>query len=288
MEQRKHTFGKIFISYRRADARGEAGRLGDSLTAYFGDNRIFRDVGGIGGGQDFGEVILTNLQDADAVIVLIGNQWLNINDESGQRRLDDPEDWVMQEVAAALESSKLVLPVLVEGAQMPRAEELPDRLKPLAMRNALSISDLSWEADVKRLAQILALDIPSATERNLFWVKLTASLALAVPMVVTIAILAWNLQEAGTDVLALWHSAINFIGIVFSSMLLLGYVNLVDSTRIRYVNAAVITGAAGSLLFFLLFWILPEEYEVMPVFFGSYLISGAMFIFMVLSGFKSK
>ena len=120
--------GKLFISYRRADARGIAGRLGDTLGAYFGDNRVFRDIDDIAGGADFGNVIEQSLQDADAVIVLIGPDWLSMKGENGQRRLDDPGDWVAQEIAVAMQLKKPIFPVLIENTSMPREDELPEKL----------------------------------------------------------------------------------------------------------------------------------------------------------------
>ena len=114
--------GMIFISYRRDDARGIAGRLMDTLSDYFGDGRVFRDIEGIEGGANFEEVLSKTVGSADAVIVLIGPDWLNVTDKSGQRRLDNPSDWVSQEIAAALQQNLPVFPVLIEDTPMPRAE----------------------------------------------------------------------------------------------------------------------------------------------------------------------
>ena len=169
---------RIFISYRRGDTQWAAGRLADSLAAYFGDKRVFRDVESIAGGADFGEVIRHTLGSADAVVVLIGPDWLDARDGAGRRRLDEADDWVAREVAAALEAAVPVYPVLVEGTPMPRADELPESLRALTRFNAISISDGRWREDVTRLARIIALDIPSATARQLQRVNLLVSLAL--------------------------------------------------------------------------------------------------------------
>ena len=288
MQNNRSPLGKIFISYRRDDTRGEAGRLEDSLETYFGGDRVFRDTGGIRGGEDFGEAILKNLEQADAVIILIGRRWLDITDEAGRRRLDDPEDWVSQEVAIALSSGKPVVPVLVEGAQMPRAGELPDALKGLSMRNALSLSDRNWEADIRRLAQILALDIPSATERRLFWVRLAAGLGIGLPLVITAGILTGNHLLGYGLHLNLWHTGITYIGILFSTLLLFANANLVEARSRRYVHAAAVTGALGSLVFLILFWLLPFRHEAPVLLFGSTLTVGMMFFFLLLSGFKAR
>lgn len=164
--------GKIFISYRRSDAQGVAGRLNDSLGAYFGHDRVFRDIEDIAGGADFGDIIHGNLGSADALVVLIGPEWASTTDGDGQRRLMDPDDWVAAEIGAALDSGTPVFPVLIEDTPMPRPEDLPPRLQPLLRRNAVTITDLRWHHDVTRLAKIVALDIPgSVAERRLDLVR---------------------------------------------------------------------------------------------------------------------
>lgn len=190
---------RIFISYRRGDSQWVAGRLADTLGDYFGDKRVFRDVEGIAGGADFGEVIRHTLGSADAVVVLIGPEWLEARDADGRRRLDDADDWVAHEVSAALEAGVPVYPVLVEGTPMPRAEELPESLRALARFNAISISDSRWREDVARLAKIIALDIPSATARQLQRVNLLVSTALFVAMALTLSVVLGNLLEASSE-----------------------------------------------------------------------------------------
>jgi len=125
---------RIFISYRRDDTQWVAGRLGDSLGAYFGDSRVFRDVEGIAGGADFGEVIRHTLGSADAVVVLIGPDWLSASDDRGHRRLDDADDWVCHEVSAALEAGVPVYPVLVEGNEAERRLAFADSYRMLKNR----------------------------------------------------------------------------------------------------------------------------------------------------------
>lgn len=84
--------GRIFINYRRDDVAGVAGRLSDSLSRYFGDGRVFRDVDGIDAGANFEEVLKNTSQSADAMIVLIGRQWTTVADAQGRPRLHDPDD----------------------------------------------------------------------------------------------------------------------------------------------------------------------------------------------------
>jgi TIR domain len=142
---------QIFISYRRDDAAGYAGRLEEALEKRLGRGSVFRDVLDISPGEDFVAAIRARLAGAQAVLVLIGPRWAG-GETSGQRRIDDPGDFVRLEVAVALESGARVVPVLLPGATMPAAADLPEPLKPLAQRNALGLNDVHWEADIERLA----------------------------------------------------------------------------------------------------------------------------------------
>lgn len=191
---------RIFISYRREDTQWVAGRLADSLSAYFGDQRIFRDIDGIVAGERFGDVIETTLGAADAVVVLIGKRWLDVTDSNGQRRLASDDDWVAQEVSAALDLDIPVYPVLVDDAPMPRTEELPASLQALTRHNAISISDARWQDDVSRLARIMSLDIPSATERKLRIANLLVAGLLFVAVAVTMTVVVYNLLEQSKTV----------------------------------------------------------------------------------------
>lgn len=151
-----HNANRIFISYRRDDAAGYAGRLEEALEHRLGRGSVFRDVQDIPPGQDFVAAIRARLTSAQAVLVLIGPRWAG-GETPGQRRLDNEGDFVRLEVAAALDSGALVVPVLLPGAQMPAEADLPLPLKPLARRNALSLSDAHWDADIGRLADAMGL-----------------------------------------------------------------------------------------------------------------------------------
>jgi len=96
------------------------------------------------------------------VVAVIGRSWLSITDKHGQRRLDNPDDYVRHELSAALARDMRVIPVLVQGAGMPKASELPDPLKPLARRNAIELSDLRWRFDVGELIKALKNAIAQA------------------------------------------------------------------------------------------------------------------------------
>ena len=150
------TMAKVFISYRRDDCAAHAGRLCDRLARGFGQESVFMDVDAIEPGIDFSARIAEAIGACLVVIVLIGDDWLDIADAGGRRRLDDPADLVRHEVAAALRRDGIrVIPVLVEGAQMPPANRLPDDLKTLASRNALELSDAGWRYDVERLIKVV-------------------------------------------------------------------------------------------------------------------------------------
>lgn len=145
----------IFISYRREDAEGQAGRLFDDLVAHFGQNSVFMDVTGIEPGRDFRRAIDEQVATCGVLLAMIGRDWLEAKDESGRRRLDDPMDFVRLETASALKRDIPVIPVLVRGASMPRAEQLPPDLTELAYRNAVELSHARWDSDVQVLINAL-------------------------------------------------------------------------------------------------------------------------------------
>src|SRR5438105_14782294 len=130
----------IFIGYRRADAPGDAGRLYDRLAAHFGADHVFMDVQGIEPGVDFVDAIERALGSCEIMIVLIGKDFLTA-DSAGRRRLDDPNDFVRVETATALARGIRVLPVLLKGAEMPRADNVPPEPLPLQMRQPAEPSD---------------------------------------------------------------------------------------------------------------------------------------------------
>ena len=168
---------QIFISYRREDSAGYAGRLRESLERRLGKGAVFRDVDALEPGQDFVDIIGIRLRDASACLVLIGREWLDAEDASGRRRLAQQNDYVRLEISTALEQPKMrVIPVLVEGTRMPATEELPETIQGLARRQAVSLRDESWDEDVKRF--VTALDRRSWVER--YRLALAASAAVVV------------------------------------------------------------------------------------------------------------
>ncbi len=147
--------GRIFISYRREETAYPAGWLFDRLADRFGGGQVFKDVDSIQLGDDFVEVITTAVASCDVLLALIGDEWLTITDEHGRRRLDDPDDFVRLEIEAALLRKVRVIPILVGGASMPRADELPDSLSKLVRRQALELSPSRFEFDTSRLLKVL-------------------------------------------------------------------------------------------------------------------------------------
>ena len=145
----------IFISYRRDDSAGYAGRLYDRLVAHFGAERVFMDVEGIEPGLDFVEAIEQAVGSCRVLIAVIGDEWTTATDASGRRRLDDPNDFIRLETGSALQRSIRVVPVLVGGAVMPLATDLPDVLKPLTRRQAIEINHKQWEASTGELIRTL-------------------------------------------------------------------------------------------------------------------------------------
>ncbi len=142
----------IFISYRRDDAEGEAGRLFSDLSKHFGEDRVFMDVVAIEPGRDFRKVIDQNVASCGVLLAMIGPHWVDARTE---RRLNDPADFVRLETASALRRDIPVVPVLVHEAKMPVSDQLPEDLKELCYRNAVELTHARWESDVQVLIKAL-------------------------------------------------------------------------------------------------------------------------------------
>jgi TonB family protein len=162
----------IFVSYRRSDSEGEAGRLFDDLVSHFGEQMVFMDVAGIEAGRDFRKVIEESVAGCGVLLVMMGPSWATAKDENGRLRLEDPDDFVREEVASALRRDIPVIPVLVHGAKMPRAEQLPESVKDLAFRNAVELTHARWKSDVQLFIESLRRllgssgEVKSATQRQ--------------------------------------------------------------------------------------------------------------------------
>lgn len=146
---------KIFMSYRREDCSGDAGRLYDRLSRSFDREQIFYDIDSLKMGTIYGRDIKDWVSSCDVLLVLIGNQWLTLQDDQGCRRLDDPEDWVRVEIQTALEHDILIIPTLLQRADMPNMTMLPDALRSLANYQAWEISQRHFHDDVSLLVDRL-------------------------------------------------------------------------------------------------------------------------------------
>ena len=171
----------IFISYRRDDSEGEAGRLFDDLTRAFSGDAVFMDVSGIDPGIDFRKAIDDNVACCGVLLAMIGPTWATITGTDGQRRLDNTNDYVRLEIASALARNIPVIPVLVHDARMPHADQLPDNLKNLAYRNSVEITHARWNSDVQLLIQALAQYVHSTKATEADTVHATVPVQLPAP-----------------------------------------------------------------------------------------------------------
>ena len=156
--------GKIFLSYRREDTAGFAGRIYDRLEQSFRRENLFMDVDTIGAGRDFVRVIEHHVEACDVMLVLIGRNWLTVADEMGRPRLESPEDFVRVEVELALKFGKRVIPVLVDKTEMPRANALAEPLKELSQRNAVGLTHERFKTDALGLVRVLEEALAEAEE----------------------------------------------------------------------------------------------------------------------------
>src|SRR6266545_2181592 len=146
---------RIFLNYRRDETSGHAGRLFDVLAARFGNDHVFMDIDRIEPGLDFADVISEAVASCDVFIALIGSRWLTSADAKGRPRLENPEDFIRLELEAALELDVRLIPALVQNAQMPSSDELPETLRPYARRHAVELSDTRWTFDIGKLIETL-------------------------------------------------------------------------------------------------------------------------------------
>ena len=139
---------KLFVSYRRADTQHVAGRFADKVSDRF---QVFMDIDAIPPGVDFTDYVRRAVGSCDVLLAFIGEHWAGLTDDTGRRRLDDPSDWVAEEIRTALQRDVRVIPVLVDGAALPAPETLPESLRPLTTRQTLPLRHASFSADTARL-----------------------------------------------------------------------------------------------------------------------------------------
>jgi len=177
----------IFISYRRDDSAGHAGRLYDNLEEHLGAETVFRDVDTLTPGVEFPRELDARLARSTVVLVLIGRRWL---DPANAARLADPHDFVRQEIEEALVRSGIrVVPVLVEGARMPEAAALPAELRSLTMRQAIDLNEAAYDAGIEKIVRLVQPLRPAARLTRI-------AVALALPM---LAIGGWMWWRAGAS-----------------------------------------------------------------------------------------
>jgi TIR domain-containing protein len=173
---------RIFINYRRGLNLGEAQHLATLLSQRFGDKRIFIDVRGIDGGDRWLTTLEKQVAAADAMVSLIGSGWLDLKDEDGNRRLDNPTDFVRFEIAQALQRDIPILPVLLEGAPMPRIGQLPQDMMALTQYQAMPLRMMSIVQDAEAIGQRLKVLLAKRRRREVpTWIAaLTGGAALSV------------------------------------------------------------------------------------------------------------
>ncbi len=177
---------RIFLSYRRRDVGGHAGRLADALLQRLGAKNVFQDVTAIAPGQDFTAELDRALDDTDAVLAVIGPGWLTAATPQGTPRLFEADDYVRMELARALNRKVRVVPVLVGGASLPAASDLPDELRGLVQRQAVVLHDETWHQDVEGLVRSLRGEPAVPTKPSRRW--LVGALVVAL---VAVGAAAW-------------------------------------------------------------------------------------------------
>lgn len=227
----------VFISYRRADSVGSTGRLYDLLSRRIGRRRVFRDHDTIAPGDDFEALINEVLAESEIVLVVIGPRWLQAEDQAGARRLDDPEDLVRIEVAAALRADQTrVVPVLVDGARLPDEQELPDDLRPLTDLHAIELRQARFDDDAADLFDRLELRDRRRLRR--------ASLAVGgvvLAVMAAVALVLWD--GSGTDGAEVMTGAFN---VAVAEMSIEGQAGSSDGTDVgQFLTERLRTELAG-------------------------------------------
>ena len=199
----------VFISYRRKDTDGHAGRLAADLRSRFGRENVFIDVDSIEGGTPFEERIDRALDGSDVAFVLIGPQWLGSEPgarRKARKRIQEPDDWVRREVAAVLQRADVtVVPVLVEEAPMPSPGDLPGDISKLVGLQAQELSTRQWAYDFEGLCDIVDRDVRAPGGRVRRWWRRSrqsgAAWALAgILAIVTVGVVVLLASRGGSGV----------------------------------------------------------------------------------------
>lgn len=192
----------IFINYRVHDTAGETGRLVDRLKQRFNDDQIFMDIDKIEPGLDFTKAISKSLESCDIMLAIIGPHWLGVNATDHTSRIKNPNDWVKTEISTALQRDIRVVPVLVDGGQLPETDDLPAELQPLLLRQSFEISNKRWDYDTEQLINMLikfgVTPKPSVVpdinggkktwwKKNSWWVYMLIGMMITISVLVNIA-----------------------------------------------------------------------------------------------------
>ncbi len=187
----------IFINYRVHDTAGETGRLVDRLKQHFSDDQIFMDIDKIEPGLDFTKALSKSLESCDIMLAVIGPHWLGIDTSNNTSRIKNPNDWVKTEISTALQRDIRVVPVLVDGGQLPAEDELPDELKPLLLRQSYEISNKRWDYDTEQLINVLIKSgitpkpspVPNPPGNKTWWRKNSWWVYILIGIIITVSIL---------------------------------------------------------------------------------------------------
>jgi TIR domain len=188
---------KVFICYRREETGAHAGRLYDAMVARFGEENVFMDLD-LAPGVDFEKRITQVVSGCVALLVVMGPNWARTSEADGTRRIDNPGDFVRLEVETGLQRPDVTpIPVLVNGARMPRREELPPELRSIARRNAIELSDGRWRYDVNRLLETLDELLPEMSRSQAAQVRKATEGTEPTSSVLPRAVVDWRLALEG-------------------------------------------------------------------------------------------
>jgi len=243
---------KIFLCYRREDSGGYAGRIQDQLVQDLGPDTLFINVDAIPLGVNFVRVLHDEVTKCDVLLAVIGRNWLDARDERGNRRLENPNDFVRIEVGAALQRNIPVVPILVDGARIPDVGQLPKELEELSFRNGIDVRLASFHSDVSRLIYALRkqLNIDLKRRHEIGLLALGSAIGtglLSIPFAVFL--FAWN------------GESIDLAYLTLSTILSAGW-GAGASVRSRRHGILLAGAGASFVLFFLeaallLFWNYP-------------------------------
>ncbi|MEU4399434.1 toll/interleukin-1 receptor domain-containing protein [Micromonospora orduensis] len=150
----------VFINYRTGDGQDMAVLLNERLRDVFGKERVFLDSTGLPAGHHFPPELKHRLRDSHVLLVLIGRQWLDLQDSEGNRRIDNRKDYVRYEIRKSIKRKKVVLPVLLDGASLPNAEDLPPDIARLSEFQFRHLRSREADNDLAEIVAVLRQHIP--------------------------------------------------------------------------------------------------------------------------------